>query len=121
MAVCRKRSTNMAPDFLSTSYLTGAPPCGISMMTLTSCGGFSPTLMLERSIGPLSLRYGGTQLIPSLPRARRKAQMGAENRITAGNLLVTWALCTAKLKTPTKRRRVSHEGTPQYHHLHGCN
>src|SRR4029079_8588793 len=58
MAVCRKRSTNMAPDFLSTSYLTGAPPCGISMMTLTSCGGFSPTLMLERSMGPLSLRYG---------------------------------------------------------------
>src|SRR6478736_1249508 len=50
MAVCRKRSTNMAPDFLSTSYLTGAPPCGISMMTLTSCGGFSPTGMWERSI-----------------------------------------------------------------------
>src|SRR5262245_12523912 len=41
----------MAPDFLSTSYLTGAPPCGISMMTLTSCGGFSPTGMWERSIG----------------------------------------------------------------------
>src|SRR6478735_11047535 len=41
----------MAPEVLSTSYLTGAPPCGISMMTLTSCGGFSPTGMWKRSIG----------------------------------------------------------------------
>src|SRR4030081_1778233 len=40
----------MAPDALSTSYLTGAPPCGISMMTFTSCGGFSPTGMCERSM-----------------------------------------------------------------------
>src|SRR4029078_6541470 len=40
----------MAPDFLSSSYLTGAPPCGISMMTLTSCGGLSPTGMLAISM-----------------------------------------------------------------------
>jgi hypothetical protein len=39
-----------APDALSTWYLTGAPPCGISMTTLISCGGFSPTGMWQRSM-----------------------------------------------------------------------
>src|SRR6266436_3437008 len=41
----------MAPDFLSTSYFTGAPPWGISMTTLTSCGGLSPIGMRARSMG----------------------------------------------------------------------
>ena len=36
MAVLRKRSTNITPEALSSSYLTGEPPMGISMMTLTS-------------------------------------------------------------------------------------
>src|SRR3546814_3267826 len=36
------RSTQRAPDFLSNSYLTGSPPTGTSMMTLTLSGGLSP-------------------------------------------------------------------------------
>src|SRR5512133_3172048 len=36
------RSTKIAPDALSTSYLTGSASLGISMMTLISSGGFLP-------------------------------------------------------------------------------
>src|SRR5215217_5486961 len=42
MGVCRMRSTNKAPDFLSNSYFTGSPPTGTSMMTLMFSGGLSP-------------------------------------------------------------------------------
>src|SRR3954470_20980649 len=33
------------PAALSNSYLMGSPPIGTSISTLTSCGGFAPTLM----------------------------------------------------------------------------
>src|SRR6185437_4833515 len=42
IAVCRKRSTCSAPEALSISYFTGAPPCGISTITLISSGGLRP-------------------------------------------------------------------------------
>src|ERR1700720_3427239 len=41
-----KRSTNSAPDSLSTSYFTGSAFIGISMMTLNSCGTLSPAVTL---------------------------------------------------------------------------
>ena len=46
MAVIMKRSTNSAPDALSTSYFTGSAFIGISMMTLNSCGTWSPAVIL---------------------------------------------------------------------------
>src|SRR6266702_7775472 len=46
MAVIMKRSTNSAPESLSTSYLTGSAFIGISMMTLNSCGTLSPAVTL---------------------------------------------------------------------------
>ena len=42
MGVAMKRSTKIAPDSLSTSYLTGSEWAGISMITLTSSGAFLP-------------------------------------------------------------------------------
>src|SRR5574340_1104347 len=48
MAVDMKRSTNMAPDSLSTSYLMGSPWAGISMMTLKSSGRLRPELTRSR-------------------------------------------------------------------------
>ena len=50
MGVNRKRSTKMAPLALSTSYLTGWLPCGISIITLMSCGTSLPVGILEMSI-----------------------------------------------------------------------
>src|SRR5262249_42253845 len=50
IAVCKKRSTNIAPDFLSSSYFTGTPPTGISMIACRSDGGFGPALILLTSI-----------------------------------------------------------------------
>src|SRR5258707_15196798 len=50
MAVCRKRSTIRAPDSLSNSYLTGSPPCGISITTLMSKGGSLPIAILSMFI-----------------------------------------------------------------------
>src|ERR1700761_984976 len=58
MAVCKKRSTNIAPDSLSTSYLIGTPPSGISITTLMSCGASLPIGILLRSMedeGPFLL------------------------------------------------------------------
>src|SRR5690606_4226894 len=45
------RSTKIAPDSLSTSYLTGSASLGISMMTLISSGGFLPVLTWSRPMG----------------------------------------------------------------------
>src|SRR5699024_10408715 len=42
MAVASRRLTWMPPVSLSTSYLTGGPSSGISMMALKSSGGFTP-------------------------------------------------------------------------------
>src|SRR5215470_3322307 len=50
MAVCRKRSTNSAPDSLSISYFTGSPPSGISMIAFTSQGGLRPIGIFEMSM-----------------------------------------------------------------------
>src|ERR1700744_6339184 len=50
MAVCRNRSTTIAPDALSSSYFTGVPPTGISMIACRSEGGFRPALILVTSM-----------------------------------------------------------------------
>src|SRR4249919_85787 len=44
------RSTKIAPEALSTSYLTGSASLGISMMTLISSGGFLPVGTRSRPI-----------------------------------------------------------------------
>src|SRR5208282_2025745 len=56
IAVCRNRSTNSAPESLSSSYLTGSPPCGISTTTLMSFGGARPTGTFARSMAGAPLR-----------------------------------------------------------------
>ncbi len=48
MAVLMKRSTNIAPLSLSTSYLIGSAFIGISMITLNSSGAFAPGVTLCR-------------------------------------------------------------------------
>ncbi|MNL46383.1 hypothetical protein D3C87_1690900 [compost metagenome] len=52
MAVVMKRSTKMAPDSLSTSYLMGSEFIGISMTTLKVSGRFLPggTLLRDMSL-----------------------------------------------------------------------
>src|SRR5947209_1225190 len=54
-----KRSTNSAPDSLSTSYFTGSPASGISTITLNSCGTLSPAVTLLMLIGPWSSLWRG--------------------------------------------------------------
>src|SRR5580700_3943215 len=49
MAVWRNRSTNIAPEDLSSSCLTGVPPTGISISALRSEGGFLPALIFVMS------------------------------------------------------------------------
>src|SRR3954469_10883182 len=48
MAVPMKRSTNIAPDASSTSYLIGSAFIGISMITLNSSGARLPGVTLYR-------------------------------------------------------------------------
>src|ERR1700735_835917 len=52
MAVIIKRSTNSAPDSLSTSYFTGSAFIGISIITLNSCGtclpAFTSLMLISR-------------------------------------------------------------------------
>ncbi|MNV50001.1 hypothetical protein D3C71_1419840 [compost metagenome] len=52
MAVVMKRSTKIAPDSLSTSYLIGSEFIGISMTTLKASGTFLPggTLLRDMSL-----------------------------------------------------------------------
>ena len=50
MAVPMKRSTNTAPDSLSTSYLTGSLFIEISMMTLNTSGALLPGVTLLRDM-----------------------------------------------------------------------
>src|SRR5438105_3157241 len=57
MAVCRKRSTMSAPEVLSSSYFTGAPPSGISMTAWMSLGGLGPTEIALTSIAGLTHRH----------------------------------------------------------------
>src|SRR5947208_7705133 len=58
MAVCRKRSTMSAPEVLSSSYFTGAPPSGISMTAWMSLGGLGPIEIALTSIErPLAHRH----------------------------------------------------------------
>src|SRR6185369_4375747 len=65
MAVDMKRSTNMAPVSLSTSYLMGSAFIGISMMTLTSSGTLRPAVTRSRftrpSLGALGLGQSAQQ------------------------------------------------------------
>ena len=50
MDVLMKRSTKIAPDSLSTSYLTGSAFIGISMITLKASGTFLPGVTLSRDM-----------------------------------------------------------------------
>src|SRR6476619_3676058 len=61
------------PDALSISYLIGSPPIGTSMMTLTSCGGFTPTGIFARSMRPLP----AASAIHHLPQPRRRQRQVA--------------------------------------------
>src|SRR5579859_240102 len=80
MAVCRKRSTNIAPDSLSTSYLIGTPPSGISITTLMSWGASLPTGILLRSMEEdcpfLLLRCTIDDLHPNVIKTRRLLAAG---------------------------------------------
>src|SRR5690606_7011701 len=51
MGVDRMRATKIAPDALSTSYLTGSAAFGISMTTLISSGGVAPVGTRSRPMG----------------------------------------------------------------------
>src|SRR5690554_3129788 len=60
MGVDSTRSTKIAPDSLSTSYLTGSASFGISMMTLISSGGFLPVFTWSRPmVAPVVGRDAG--------------------------------------------------------------
>src|SRR4051812_25471816 len=50
MDVLMKRSTKIAPDSLSTSYLIGSAFIGISMITLNSSGTFLPGETFSRDM-----------------------------------------------------------------------
>src|SRR5215813_8184374 len=84
MAVCRKRSTNSAPDSLSSSYFTGSPPRGISMMAFTSQGGLRPMGIFEMSmILCLLLRHGSMyrrRIAPHHPQKENQARQRQERR-----------------------------------------
>src|SRR3569623_2466408 len=78
MAVLMNRSTNMAPESLSTSYFTGSLCEGISMITLMSLGTSRPEFTLSRLMaffssapkkgGKYSMRRRGRE--PAIRRAR---------------------------------------------------
>ncbi len=51
MVVYRNRSTMIAPEALSNSYLIGSERIGTSMITLTSAGGLAPIGTRMMSMG----------------------------------------------------------------------
>ena len=63
------RSTKIAPDTLSNSYLTGSPPIGTSMSTLMLCGGLEPA-------GIRSMFMMARALAAAAPRATPDAADG---------------------------------------------
>src|SRR5215212_8086180 len=56
MAVLMKRSTNIAPLSLSTSYLIGSAFIGISMITLNSSGARAPGVTLCRLMADVAAK-----------------------------------------------------------------
>src|SRR5579863_315457 len=91
------RSTNSAPDCLSTSYLIGSAFIGISMITLNSCGTRLPavtSLMLikRRSCGcggvaaPHDNPTGGPAPYPGPRKPRPSSALidGDRSRLVAG-------------------------------------
>src|SRR6218665_3481631 len=96
MAVVMKRSTKMAPDSLSTSYLIGSAFIGISMTTLKVSGAFLPGVRLLRDMS-LSVGWkaaaraaglmGGIGNIGINPDFRRGP---AVRRRANGGLAVNW-------------------------------
>src|SRR5690606_20886343 len=73
MGVERMRSTKIAPEALSTSYLTGSASFGISMTTLISCGGLAPVGTRSRPMGVgCSGCCGGGRIFYALPCSKRK-------------------------------------------------
>src|ERR1700761_1032884 len=82
MAVCRKRSTNSAPEALSISYFTGRPPAGISMRTFTSPGGLRPAGICDKSMSGLLLVAGLRAGVAAVTRggARRTAGLDGNGR-----------------------------------------
>src|SRR5882757_9876938 len=103
MAVIMKRSTNSAPESLSTSYLMGSAFMGISMMTLNSFGTSSPAVTLLMLIStksscrgrPCSLSVDGNRTRsaargewrPCDGRKRTGARIDCENRDVAGTIV----------------------------------
>src|SRR5690606_35279970 len=66
IGVDRMRSTKIAPEALSTSYLTGSASFGISMMTLISSGGFLPAGTRSRPMREYSSKAEGARLVARL-------------------------------------------------------
>jgi hypothetical protein len=58
MAVLMKRSTKIAPEALSTSYLIGSAFIGISITTLNASGTLEPGVTLFRDIVDLCKSIG---------------------------------------------------------------
>src|SRR5512139_138471 len=89
MAVFMKRSTKIAPESLSTSYFTGSPCAGISMMTLKSSGRFLPEgtlfkLMLRsllRGCESLQLYH----LMPGKSGRKKRGKRACPSRVQLGN------------------------------------
>src|SRR6218665_846088 len=84
MAVVMKRSTKMAPDSLSTSYLIGSAFIGISMTTLKVSGAFLPGVTLLRD---MSLKRG---LESNHPRCRPDGRDPSVGGRARGGLAVNW-------------------------------
>src|SRR6185312_8323544 len=75
------RSTKIAPDALSTSYLTGSASLGISMTTLMSSGTLLPAGTRSR---PMGMSFGK----PPILRAAGRAGMDTRFRFSAGAVVV---------------------------------
>src|SRR6218665_2955111 len=100
MAVVMKRSTKMAPDSLSTSYLIGSAFIGISMTTLKVSGAFLPGVRLLRDMS-LSVGWkaaaraaglmGGIGNIGINPDFRRGPAVRPRGKGGFGGKLARWA------------------------------
>src|SRR5690606_25261891 len=78
MGVDRIRSTKIAPEALSTSYLTGSASLGISMTTLISCGGLLPVGTRSRPMGEGAPRCcGGGRIFYALRCSKRRRRLWA--------------------------------------------
>src|SRR4030065_1173986 len=96
MAVFMKRSTNMAPVALSTSYFTGSLWDGISMMTLMSLGTSLPEVTRSRFITVLVLKYGRFWHKAGLNTPRRWDKMGKSTSQAAQGSMIKHIMVRAR-------------------------